>query len=74
MGVYVPIKYSDKGNNSDTEELVEATLVMRPLRITFLSESKEIIKSYKITEIKRWGLSHEKYMIIMTADDVNHMV
>lgn len=71
MGVYVPIKYSA---NSNTDELIEATLVMRPLRISFLNEKKVVFKSYKITEIKRWGLSHDKYMIIMTSDDINHMV
>jgi hypothetical protein len=71
MGVHMPIKYS----TNESRENMDAVLVLKPMKLVFLTWlSKEVYRTYLFSQIKRWGLSHDRYMLLMTTDDVSHMI
>lgn len=48
---------------------------MKPMKLIMLSYTgRKTFKIYNFSEITRWGLSHGKYLLMITTDGLSHLI
>ena len=64
------LNFSQKNQNTNTEEYPETVIcLIKPTEISFYTENKEIISTYKYNNIANWGISPTFFVIVVPEND-----